>query len=241
MGKICKIVFKNIATFKQFQQPKASLNKKITIHCFDIFKNYNIFCYYILSHSVNFCNQKSYLFKILNHFIAKNTLLIYNILMKIKKLSLKNLNEIISLYNDIKTNSVNFWDNNYPNEEIIRWDIERNGLYGVFISNKLVGISFLGQRCEENEEDFTWKENFTRRGTFSRIGVSPDFQHQGIATQLVEFILAELKNRGFDGVRILVEKNNSNALGLYKKFNFNICGETYRYGHNFLLMEKRLL
>lgn len=160
--------------------------------------------------------------------------------MEIKKLSLKNLNKIMALYNEIKEHSINFWDKNYPNEEIARCDIEKNGLYGVFISNKLIGISFLGQRCEENEEGFTWNENFSNRGTFSRIGVSPAYQHQGIATALVKFILEELKNRGFDGVRILVEKDNSNALGLYKKFNFNICGEAYRYGHNFWLMEKRL-
>lgn len=160
--------------------------------------------------------------------------------MEIKNLTKEYLKEIKQLYIDIKRETFTLWDDGYPSEELIKYDIERNGLYGVFENNELIAISYAGERCEDGEEDFTWKENFNRRGTFARIGVSPKHQKKGVATFLLEFILKELKNKGFDGVRILVGVNNKNAIKLYEKFNFVNCGQTERYGHKYYLFELRI-
>lgn len=161
--------------------------------------------------------------------------------MEIKLLAKENKEEILKLYQDIKNGTFTLWGDDYPSEELIEWDIERSGLYGVFENGELIAISFAGERCEDGEEDFTWKDSFNRKGTFARIGVSPQHQNKGIGTILVDFILKELKNQGFDGVRILVGKNNQNAKKLYKKFGFYNCGEVSRYGHEYYLFELRLI
>ena len=161
--------------------------------------------------------------------------------MEIKRLTKKYIGDIMSLYDDIRNNTYTLWDNNYPSEELVNYDIERNGLWGVFDKNKLIAISFAGERCEDNEEDFTWKDSFKKRGTFARIGVSPTYQNKGIGTLLVNFILNNLKNEGFDGVRILVGTQNTNAIKLYSKFGFVNCGTTERYGHEYYLFELRIL
>lgn len=164
----------------------------------------------------------------------------YNVVMEIKKLNKENLKEIMLLYNDIKTNSHTFWEDGYPNEELVLFDIERNGLYGGFQNGKLVAICFAGERCEENEEDFTWKQPFKKRASFVRIGVSPSVQRCGLAKQMLERVFADLRKEGFDGVRILVEKHNEKAKNLYHKFGFENVGETNRYGHEFYLYEMKL-
>ena len=160
--------------------------------------------------------------------------------MKIRLLNFDDLDKIKNLYEEIKSKTFTLWDDNYPSEELIKYDIERQGLYGVFDKNDLIAISFAGVRCEDGEESFTWKDKFNKRGTFARIGVSPQHQNKGIATKLVQFILDKLKDDGFDGVRILVGTNNHNALKLYNKFNFVNCGKTERYGHEYYLLELRL-
>lgn len=160
--------------------------------------------------------------------------------MEIRLLTINDIYHIKELYKDIRENTYTLWDENYPNEELIKWDIERNGLYGVFDNNKLIAISFLGERCEEGENDFTWKDLFNKRGTFARIGVSPEYQNKGIGTLLVGFVLKELKHRGFDGVRILVGTQNTNAIKLYSKFGFTNCGITQKYGHEYYLFELRI-
>ena len=160
--------------------------------------------------------------------------------MKIRLLNSNDFKKIKNLYSDIKTNTFTLWDDNYPSDELIKYDIERQGLYGVFENEELIAISFAGQRCEDDEESFTWKDKFNKRGTFARIGVLPKYQNQGVATKLVDFILKKLKKDGFDGVRILVGTNNENALKLYNKFNFINCGRVERYGHEYYLLELRL-
>ncbi len=161
--------------------------------------------------------------------------------MTIKLLDLNCFDKIKTLYNDIRMHTFTLWDDDYPSDELIKFDIERRGLYGVFDKNELIAVSYAGMRCEDGEDNFTWKDTFKKRGTFARIGVSPKYQKQGIATKLVDFILNKLKEDGFDGVRILVGTNNYNALKLYKKFNFINCGKTERYGHEYYLLELRLV
>ena len=160
--------------------------------------------------------------------------------MQIKRLAKKDIKEALLLYQDIKANTYTLWGDDYPSRALIEWDIERKGLFGAFEKHELIAICFAGERCEDGEEDFSWKETFQKRGTFARFGVSPKHQNKGIGTKLVEFILKELENQGFDGVRILVGKNNENAKKLYKKFGFYGCGETNRYGHDYYLYELRL-
>ena len=161
--------------------------------------------------------------------------------MEIRLLTNENINEIKELYSDIKNNTYTLWDENYPSEELILWDIERKGLWGVFDKQTLIAITFMGERCEDGEENFTWQDTFKKRGTFARIGVSPKYQNQGIATYLVDFVLKELKSQGFDGVRILVGTQNANAIKLYSKFGFVNCGKVERYGHEYYLFELRLI
>ena len=160
--------------------------------------------------------------------------------MEIKLLENEQIEEIKSLYKDIKDKTFTLWDDDYPSEELIKWDIERRGLWGVFNNQTLVAVCFAGARCEDGEENFTWKENLAKRGTFARIGVSPSYQKMGIGTLLVDFVLKHLKGQGFDGVRILVGTKNVNAIKLYTKFNFVNCGKTERYGHEYYLFEAKL-
>ena len=162
--------------------------------------------------------------------------------MKITRLTKNDIYKIKELYKDIKENSYTLWDDDYPSEELINYDIERNGLWGMLDEeNNLIAICFAGVRCEEGEETYTWKDNFKKRGSFARIGVSPKHQNQGIATKLLSFILNFLKQEGFDGVRILVGTKNINAIKLYKKFNFINCGKVNKYNHEYFLFELRLI
>ena len=160
--------------------------------------------------------------------------------MQIKKLSKENLQEILRLYYEIRNGCYTLWDKDYPSEELILFDIERDGLWGVFQGNELIAICYAGERCEDGEESFTWRKAFARRGTFARIGVSPKHQNKGVGTFLLRFVLDELKNQGFDGVRILVGTKNENAISLYQKFGFENCGTAERYGHEYFLFEREL-
>lgn len=160
--------------------------------------------------------------------------------MKIVKLNESELENIQMLYKDIKEKTFTLWDDDYPSKDLILWDIEREGLFGVKDGERLVAITFFGERQEDGEDDFTWKYSFTKRGTFARIGVAPDYQNCGVGTMLVEYVLNNLKKQGFDGVRILVGIDNKNAIKLYTKFGFENSGTIARFGHKYYLFELKL-
>ena len=46
-------------------------------------------------------------------------------------------------------------------------------------------------------------------------------------------MIEAVKDRDFDGIRMLVSKTNPAALALYDKNGFEKCGETYMYGIHF--------
>lgn len=161
--------------------------------------------------------------------------------MEIKLLTKNEISEIQKLYKDIRDNTYTIWGKDYPSKELIMWDIERKGLWGVFDNGSLIAISFAGKRNEDGEENFPWKDSFEKRGTFARIGVSPKYQNKGVGSFLVGYILNTLKEQGFDGVRISVGTQNTNAIKLYSKFNFINCGKIKKCDQEYYLLELRLI
>lgn len=75
---------------------------------------------------------------------------------EIRLLTTDDLKQITDLYAAIKRDGSTVWDADYPSEDLVRFDIARNGLYGVFDGCDLVAACFAGQRCEDNEEGFMW-------------------------------------------------------------------------------------
>jgi ribosomal-protein-alanine N-acetyltransferase len=61
-----------------------------------------------------------------------------------------------------------------------------------------------------------------RRGFILRIAVHPDYQGQGIATQLIEQSFWELKKQDLDEVELDVDVIKAGALRLYEKMGFKI-------------------
>ncbi|MBW1991103.1 MAG: GNAT family N-acetyltransferase, partial [Deltaproteobacteria bacterium] len=61
-----------------------------------------------------------------------------------------------------------------------------------------------------------------RRGIILRVAVHPDYQGQGIATQLLEKAIAELKKQDLDEVELDVDVVKAGAIGLYEKMGFRV-------------------
>ena len=158
---------------------------------------------------------------------------------KLKKLGVENLTAICNLYNDIKQKTETVWEDDYPCVELIKWDIERNGLYALVTEDgEMIAVAYAGKRNEEDDDCCDWKLDIKNRATFARFGVSPKYQRQGFGKKMLLKIFQLLKEQGFDGIRILVEPNNTNAICLYKKLNFINSGITEKNNKKYILLER---
>lgn len=144
------------------------------------------------------------------------------------------------LYRDVIANSTTFgWDDNYPSDQMIADDIKDNNLFGLFDKDELVAVSYVGKRNIPDYIDF-WKLDIKRPAKWTRICVSPKHQNKGIGTLFVEKIVKKLKAENYDGIRILVAKQNTSALKLYAKQNFDCVGNYFEGPVEMLCFEKYL-
>lgn len=70
--------------------------------------------------------------------------------------------------------------------------------------------------------------------------VKKEYRNQGIGSEILSFLIEKAKSMNFREMTIGVDKDNLNALHLYKKFGFNevlFDGED-EYGGYFKLMKR---
>lgn len=66
------------------------------------------------------------------------------------------------------------------------------------------------------------------------IAVDEKYRNKGIGTALLEQLINEIKNQGFESISLSVDKRNY-AIKLYKKFGFQLYKESKNYNPIYLL------
>lgn len=131
------------------------------------------------------------------------------------------------------------WNENYPSLKMIEEDILNHQLVGLFDNNQLIAISFIG--CRQNPDCVKgWKTNLKKPARWARICVHPQYQRKGIGKLFINLIIKDLKSKGYDGIRIIVAKENFAALNLYKKFKFNCVAEHFQNSIEWWCLEKEI-
>ena len=91
--------------------------------------------------------------------------------------------------------------------------------------NRLVFIykingEFIGEGAlvlDAGDSDYTVPN---RRVYVSRMIVKKEYRNRGIGSEILEFLIAKAKSMGYSEITIGVDKDNANALHLYKKYGF---------------------
>ncbi len=142
--------------------------------------------------------------------------------------NINDLNEILELVKlvkiDIKNRNLNIWQDDYPNIEIIKDDLNNKSL--VFIlDNKIVGfMATLPNKVDLFEDSFNIHNNFL---FFTRVMVNPNYRRLGIAKEMFEHAF----KLDYSSFRITVVTENTNAKQLYINLGFKLVGnKEYPWG-----------
>lgn len=147
--------------------------------------------------------------------------------------------EILSLYRAQIGREYCPWNEEYPSNEAIDWDLSRDALFVMKVDGKIKAAVSI----EEDEEAAglsCWDKNLEPAGELARVAVLPEEQSKGLGRIMLQFGMDELKRRGFKGIHILVNKNNTKAIRCYAVFGFCMVGECYMYEQDFLCYEREL-
>lgn len=147
--------------------------------------------------------------------------------------------EILALYRIQLGRPFCAWDEDYPGNDEITFDLSRDALYVMKRDGRIIAAVSL-----EEDEDVDaldcWDPALEPGGELARLCVHPDLQNEGLARKIMQFGLDELKRRGFRSVHFLVNKYNEKAIRSYAAFDYAVVGECHMYDQDFLCYEKRL-
>lgn len=136
--------------------------------------------------------------------------------------------EIAAIYSSLVGAPGGTWNSEYPTLEHVRKDIENGSLYRLEEMGRTIAAAYLGE-FEEIERPECFDKSFKNLGEFARVGVLREFQRKGYAEMLLRHLMDEAKERGFDGIALLVGRENEAAIALYEKLGFENCGEARLY------------
>lgn len=132
------------------------------------------------------------------------------------------------------------WNEDYPTEEDIRRDIERDALFCARNKDGEIISAFAIDSDAEVDGLPCWTPALAPAGEIARLVVGRKWQNQGIARQMLLYAMDELRRRGCKGIHFLVSKTNERALRSYGRLDFDKVGEADLYGLDWYCFEKSL-
>ncbi|MGN0650394.1 MAG: GNAT family N-acetyltransferase [Oscillospiraceae bacterium] len=147
--------------------------------------------------------------------------------------------EILSLYRTFLHGPAD-WNEYYPNEDTIDFDISRNALFVMKNDAGQIIAAISVDKDEDVDKLSCWNSALSPAAEFSRLCVRRDMQGQGLARQLIAFVLERFTAEGKKSAHILVKTGHSAALSLYSAIGFETVGECTLFGKDFICMELAL-
>lgn len=147
--------------------------------------------------------------------------------------------EILSLYKKQLGREFCPWEEEYPSEKNIDEDLSRNALFVMKSEGKIKAAISIDED-EEVDRLPCWDEKLAPEGELARLAVLPQEQNKGLGRIMLRFGMEELVRRGYKGIHILVNKQNTKAIRCYDIFGFKVVGDCYMYEQDFWCYEKKL-
>ena len=147
--------------------------------------------------------------------------------------------EILALYKAQLGREFCPWNEFYPTQEEIEYDLSRDALFVLKSDGRIKATVSIEVADDLERLDF-WDDSLLPVGELVRLAVLPEEQNKGLARVILRFGLEELKRRGFRGIRFLVNKHNEKAIRSYAAFGFHLAGEAHIYEQDFLCYEGKL-
>ena len=144
---------------------------------------------------------------------------------------------VLALYREAAAQDNCCWNEDYPDESFVQFDLEQRGLFVLEEEGTLIGAVSLIAHDDLDELPF-WR--YGGSCVLARLCVRPDRQGSGLGRLMAEKLCEAASCRGYASVRLLADRRNAAANGLYRKLGFEERGGASMYGQDFRVWERRL-
>lgn len=151
--------------------------------------------------------------------------------MKIVQAVSKDLNEIMCLLKlcveKMNREGSYQWDSSYPNEQVIKEDIEKGHLYTCKNQDKILGIIVLNYCQNSQYKKLTWKDENGKVLAIHRMAVHVDYQRKGIAKSLMTFAEDLAIKESCTSIRTDTYIENIKMQSMFPKLGYTKVGEVF--------------
>lgn len=153
--------------------------------------------------------------------------------MIIRQSKKEDLQNMMTLFHQaqayFKSQSIDQWQDGYPNEEQILDDISLNQSYVLVHDDHIVGTMFFSTENDPTYDDIDgkWLTSHSQYAVIHRIVVDENMKGQGLAYQLLEFAIEKCHELHIPSIRIDTHDDNLSMQTFLKKHGFQVCGHIY--------------
>ena len=146
---------------------------------------------------------------------------------------------ISALYEAVKTkgreDGTSDWDDDYPNEAILREDLENGRLFVMSERDETIAAISIFEDDEPDVQSLDWAH--VKACFLVRLCVSPKHQGRGFGEIMMRETSAYAKSRGFEATHHLAAVSNVAANRLYRRMGYRDLGMIHLYDTDFIAYE----
>lgn len=128
-----------------------------------------------------------------------------------------------------KEHGINQWQNNYPNLEIIKNDIDNKNGYVLLKDNIVIGtaaVSFDGEKTYDSIYNGKWLSS-RKYAVIHRIAIENSFKGSGLSSGILKNIEKMCLNKDVHSIKVDTHKENISMQKFLQKNGFQYCGTIY--------------
>ena len=91
-------------------------------------------------------------------------------------------------------------------------------------NEKIIALYVISDEADEAYHYAEWKYPNETSLVLHRFCLSPGFQNRGIGKKVLMKIESQIKNKGYDSIRLDVFTKNPYAQRLYRNHGYEVCG-----------------
>jgi ribosomal protein S18 acetylase RimI-like enzyme len=151
--------------------------------------------------------------------------------MMIREATIDDLNRIVEITNacgkHMISQNIFQWNEDYPNIEVFKKDIEKQSLYVIELESKIVGCVCISEKMDAVYKKVKWLTPDTKNMYVHRLAIDPKYQGKGLAIKLMSYAEDLAKTKDFKSIRLDTFSKNPKNNKFYNLQGYKKLGKIF--------------
>ena len=149
----------------------------------------------------------------------------------IREATSNDLNRIVEITNacgkHMISQNIFQWNEEYPNLEVFKKDLENQSLYVIELESKIVGCVCISEKMDAVYKEVKWLTPDSKNMYVHRLAIDPKFQGKGLAIKLMSYAEDLAKTKDFKSMRLDTFSKNPKNNKFYNLQGYKKLGKIF--------------